>query len=168
MDVKELIQAICEEADHLKIWCAHHQNQGKDSKKGQTDKALATTHSDNAGGGRRHKGKCHNCGKPRHWARECRSSKKVENSSTQSAQVSSGAAKPENKLVGSTNIIVADDIEGNGFWMAIEEINHAQADHTEPDPFMGTSEQQEEEDAHAEFESTEDIFVCDESNSWMD
>jgi transposase InsO family protein len=168
VDVKELIQAICEEADHLKIRCVHHQNQGKDGKKGQTDEALAATHSDNAGRRRRRKGKCHNCGKPRHWARECRSPKKVENSSGQSRQASSGAAKPKNKPVGSANIIVANDIKGDGFWMVIEEIDHVQADHTEPDPFMGTSEQQEEEDAHAEFESVEDIFACDESDSWMD
>jgi gag-polypeptide of LTR copia-type len=40
MDIKEPIQAIYEEADHLKIWHAYHQNQGKDRKKGQTDKAL--------------------------------------------------------------------------------------------------------------------------------
>jgi hypothetical protein len=168
MDVKELIQAICKEADHLKIQHVHHQNQGKDGKKGQTDEALATTHSDNAGRHRRHKSKCHNCGKPGHWACKCRSPKKVENLSGQSAQVSSGAAKPKNKLVGSTNIIVTDDIEGNGFWMAIEEINHTQADRVELDPFMGTSEQQEEEDTHTEFESMEDIFTCDESDSWMD
>jgi hypothetical protein len=168
VDVKELIQAICEEADCLKIWHTHHQNQGKDSKKGQTDEALAATHSDNASGRRRCKGKCHNCGKPRHWARKCRSPKKVENSSGQSGQASSGAAKPKNKPVGSANIVVTDDIEGEGFWMAIEEIDHAQADCAEPDPFMGTSEQQEEEDACAEFESVEDIFACDESDSWMD
>jgi hypothetical protein len=70
--------------------------------------------------------------------------------------------------VGSANTIVTNDIEGDSFWMAIEENDHAQADRMEPDPFMGTSEQQEEEDTHAEFESAEDIFVCDESNSWMD
>ena len=52
--------------------------------------------------------------------------------------------------------------------MAIEETNHAQVDRAEPDPFMGASEQQEEEDARAEFESAEDIFACDESDSWMD
>jgi gag-polypeptide of LTR copia-type/Zinc knuckle len=71
VNVKELIQAICEEADRLKIWRMHHQNQGKDGKKGQTDEALTATHSDNAGGHRRCKGKCHNCGKPGHWAHEC-------------------------------------------------------------------------------------------------
>jgi hypothetical protein len=52
--------------------------------------------------------------------------------------------------------------------MAIEEIDHTQADHVELDPFMGASEQQEEEDARTEFKSMEDIFVCDESDSWMD
>jgi hypothetical protein len=66
VDIKKLIQAICEEADHLKIWHVHHQNQGKDGKKGQTDEALAATHSDNASRHRRCKGKCHNCGKPGH------------------------------------------------------------------------------------------------------
>ena len=56
--------------------------------------------------------------------------------SRQSAQASSGVAKPENKPVGSTNIIVTDDIKGDSFWMAIEEIDHTQAD-----LFMGASEQ---------------------------
>jgi hypothetical protein len=166
VDIKELIQAICEEADCLKIQHTNHQTQGRDSKKGQTDEALAATNpSDNAGGCRRCKGKCHNCGKPGHWACECQSPKKE-----QSPQASSGAAKPENKPVGSTNVVVADDIEGDGFWMAIEEVNHMQADHAEPDPFMGTPEQQkqEHEDAYAEFDSTEDIFMCDGPDDWLD
>jgi hypothetical protein len=79
----------------------------------------------------------------------------VENLSRQSAQASSGAAKPESKLVGSANIVVTNDIEGDSFWMAIEEIDHMQADCAEPDPFMGASEQQEEEDTHAKFESAD-------------
>ena len=167
VDINELIQAISEEADRLKIWHAHHQTQGKDDKKGQKDEALATTQSDNAGGRRRRKGKCHNCGKPGHWARECRSPKKVESTSGQSAQASLGAAKPENKPVGSTNVVVTDDIEGDGFWMAIEEVDHAQTDHAEPDPFMGASEQEEEE-ACAELDGAEDIFTYDEPDDWLD
>jgi hypothetical protein len=52
--------------------------------------------------------------------------------------------------------------------MAIEEIDHAQADHAKLDPFMGASEQLKEEDAHTKFESMEDIFMCNKSDSWMD
>ena len=169
VNVNELTQAICEEADRLKIRRAHHQNPGKDGKKGQPDEALAATNSsDNAGGRRRRSGKCHNCGKPGHWARECRSPKKEQNTSGQSAQASSGAAKPENKPVGSANVVVADDIEGDGFWMAIEEVDHAQTDRAEPDPFMGASEQEEAEDACAELDGVEDIFTCDEADDWLD
>lgn len=94
----------------------HHQNQGKDGKKGQTNEALAATHSsDNASRHRRCKGKCHNCGKPRHWARKCHPPKKTESTSRQATQASSGAAKPENKPVGSANVIVTNDIECDGF-----------------------------------------------------
>ena len=48
---------------------------GQGGKKDPTDEALAATAS-NDGKRRRRKGKCHNCGKPGHWAKECRSLKK--------------------------------------------------------------------------------------------
>ena len=63
-DLDALANHICKEADHLKLWCPKGGNQGG-GKKEATDEALAATTSE---GGKRHqKGKCHNCGKPRHW-----------------------------------------------------------------------------------------------------
>ena len=87
-------------------------NSGKGGKKDGTtdeaDQALAATED---GKKRRRKGKCHNC------ARECRSPEKEEESAgTKTAQ----APKPENKPVGSVNVVTAYDFEGDGFWMAEE------------------------------------------------
>ena len=67
-DLDALANHICEEADCLKLQCTKGGNQGG-GKKEATDDALAATTPE---GGKRHqKGKCHNCGKPRHWAKEC-------------------------------------------------------------------------------------------------
>ena len=83
------------------------------------------------------KGKCHNCGKPGHWAKECRSPKtdKEEGTGTQATQAQSTSTKPENKPVGSANIIY--DIKGDGFWMATDEaIDCTHLVRMEPDPML--------------------------------
>ena len=67
-DLDALANHICEEANHLKLQHAKGGNQGG-GKKEATDEALAATTSE--GSKRRQKGKCHNCGKPRHWVKEC-------------------------------------------------------------------------------------------------
>ena len=58
-------------------------------------------------------------------------------------QTSSSTPKPENKPVGSVNIVVAPDFEGDSFWMAKEETLDNDLTHivgTEPDPLLGTSD----------------------------
>jgi hypothetical protein len=82
VDPNILIDNISEEADCLTAQCKHNKSaKGQGQQGGAQDEALATT-----GEGRRRKwkGKCHNCGKLRHWARECRSQKKDDQQSGQS------------------------------------------------------------------------------------
>ena len=58
-------------------------------------------------------------------------------------QTSSSTKKPVNKPVGSVNIVVAPDFEGNSFWMAKEETLDDNLMHivgAEPDPLLGTSD----------------------------
>jgi hypothetical protein len=117
VNMDALTNQICEEADRLKS----HRGKGQGGKKDSTnDEALAATASDDRKQ-QRCKGKCHNCGKMGHWAKECRSPKKdrEESAGTLTAQASSTTPKPENKPVGSANVI--HDTEGDGFWMATEE-----------------------------------------------
>jgi hypothetical protein len=87
------------------------------------------------------KGKCHNCGKPGHWARECRSQKKDDQQSSQSSSTlnmstsqtqakqqpqqgsqpplyTSATAKPANKPVGSANAVANPNDEPDGCWVA--------------------------------------------------
>ena len=141
-DLDALANHICEEADRLKLRCTKGGNQGG-GKKEATDEALAATTSE--GGKRRRKGKCHNCGKPGHWVKECRSPKKEKSESastntSQTAQTQSSAPKPENKPVGSANAVVPYDFDGDGFWMAEEEATDkdlARIVSAEPDPLLG-------------------------------
>src|SRR5579863_6480055 len=108
-DTDTLISHICEEAERLKNRHTRDQPNKGGKKEGQTDEALAATGSE-AGRKKHRKGKCHNCGKPGHWACECRSQKKEEGASGQAAHSSSGtASRPETKLVGSANVVVAND-----------------------------------------------------------
>ena len=90
-------------------------NSGKGGKKDGTtdeaDQALAATED---GKKRRRKGKCHNC------ARECRSPEKEEVQEESAGTKTAQAPKPENKPVGSVNVVTAYDFEGDGFWMAEE------------------------------------------------
>jgi hypothetical protein len=133
VNIDALTNQICEEADRLKSRRAKGQGGKKDH---TTDEALTATASED-GRRRRRKGKCHNCGKQGRWAEECRSPKKdkEESTGTQSAQASSTSSKPENKPVGSANVVY--DIEGDGFWMATEEaVDRTHLASAEPDPLL--------------------------------
>jgi len=138
-----LINHICEEAEHLKNRHARDQPSRGGKKEGQPDEALTATSSENRRGQRR-KGKCHNCGKPEHWACECHSPKKEEGTTTQQGQASSGtSSKPKNKPVRSVNIVTVNDSEGDGFWMAKEEgkeATHAHEVSTEPGVLLNRPE----------------------------
>ena len=141
-DIYALVNNICEEADQLKLW--HTKGQGSQGGKEATDEALAAT--DSEGRRKRRKGKCHNCGKPGHWARECCSPKKETGVSAgmQATQAPSTPFKPENKPVGSANAVVPYDFEGDGFWMAVEEAvdeDLMRIVGTEPDPLLGASDE---------------------------
>ena len=141
-DLNALANHICEEADHLKLRHMKGGNQGG-GKKEATDESLATTTSE--GSKRRQKGKCHNCGKPGHWEKECQSPKKEKSESVsmntlQTTQTQSSAPKPENKPVGSVNAVIPYNFDGNGFWMAKEEVTDedlACIISTKPDPLLG-------------------------------
>jgi zinc knuckle protein len=131
-----LINQICKEAKRLKIWYRHGQS-SQGGKKEAMDEALAATNPE-SGKKRCHKGKCHNCGKMEHWAKECHSLKKDkdESAGTQATQMSS--SKLENKPVESANAAIIHDFDGDGFWM----VEGAAIDLTpliiaEPDPLLG-------------------------------
>ena len=72
------------------------------------------------------------------------------------------ATKIENKLIGLANTSVADDIKGNGFFMAIEEVDCAQVKHMVPDLLMGEADMLKEETC-TRFACVEELF--DESRS---
>jgi hypothetical protein len=88
IDTCTLIGRICKEDERLKAHCAWgKQNQGKNKRGSQTGEPLAVTSS--AGSKKKGcKGKCHNCNKAGHRARECRTPKKDVNWTAPAAQVS--------------------------------------------------------------------------------
>ena len=114
------------------------QSQKGGAKKEGVDKALAATGSTDRKG--RKKGKCHNCGKPNHWARECHSPKK-EQSATETSVSTTSTLKTENKPVGSANAVTRYDLEGDGFWMVVESKDRAQLISTNPDPLLQEGEE---------------------------
>ncbi len=112
VDTETLIEHICEEADRIKSSQPKtHPNSNQSGARTQAtrDKALAATGSE--GSKRRRKGKCHNCGKPGHWAQECRSPKKEE-------KLGNEAPKSETKPVGSANAVVTHDEDVDECWVA--------------------------------------------------
>ena len=145
VDTNMLIGHICEEAERIKNHRTGSQPNQGGKKDGQSDKALAAIGLEGGNKKGRRKGKCHNCGKPGHWARECRSKKKEEGASGQAAGSSSSGtdSKPETKPVGSANIVDADAIGGDGFWMA-EEVAPAQVMSAELDTLLEELDDSEE------------------------
>src|SRR5258708_3784616 len=129
-----LINQINEEVERLKIRHRHGQS-SQGGKKEATDEALSVTE-----GGKKkcRKGKCHNCGKMGHWAKECRSPKKNKDESAGTQAMQTSSSKLENKPVGSANAAVVHDFEGDGFWMVKETaIDLAPLAIAELDPLLG-------------------------------
>ena len=161
LDIDTLTMHICEEADRNRNRNGHGQQNHRSNRK-EPDEALAVTTS-GAGKSRHRKGNCHHCGKAGHWARECR--KKAAEEATQGGQARqaslSTTARPETWPVGAANFVAADDIEGNGFWMAIEGEEPAHTISTDPDPFLG------EEEEHVDFEADNESVPDDDSDDWL-
>jgi len=167
IDMSDVIDLVCEEADRIKQCCElkdHSQGQGKGRKGAQTNEALAATTSERSNNNNfanhRKKGKCNHCGKEGHWIWECRTKKQEEataQSSGQSAQASL-SSKPENKPVGSANIVTVDDedvSDDRGFWAIEEEEVHLCF--AEPDSRMDdTDSDNENEDFCTEIEESDE------------
>ena len=121
IDTETLIEHLCEEADQLKTRRGKSQSNKQSGGKNQAaaDDALAATGSE--GKKKRRKGKCHNCGKPGHWARECRSQKKEEKDredkpKQEKPENPEKPQKSETKPVGSANAVATSDSDSDGCW----------------------------------------------------
>jgi len=171
IDMLDVIDSVCEEADCVKTRCAlkdQSLGQGKGKKGAQTDEALAATtfeHGNNSNFANcRKKGKCNHCGKEGHWIQEC-CTKKQEEAAAQSGQAAQASlsSKPENKPVGSANTVTVDedDSDNRGFWAVEEEEVHMRF--VEPDSLLDDSDSDDEdEDFRAE------LGVSDDRLDWPD
>ena len=183
VDMSDIIDSVCKEADCMKICCTlkdQAQGQAKSKKGGQTDEALTTTSTSKDGNRKCHKGKCNYCGKEGHWIHECYTKKQEEatawNQSSQAAQVSlstSTSAKAENKPVGSANTIIIDEsADPYELWMVdqLEEDVHVHTDCVEQDLPRGKPawNDEEEVDPHAKPVAAETYFDWAKSDDWLD
>jgi hypothetical protein len=140
LDTDTLINSVIKELECLKNWRACSQRgQGEKKEEGLNNKALAATGSE---GSRREccRGNCHSCGKPGHWARECREPKENNATGASNTQKSGSTppAKSENKPTGSANTVAKYDFEGEGFWTIMkEEVAPALTFGADPDPILG-------------------------------
>jgi len=156
-DMTDVIDTLCEEADHIKTVKDLAQGQGKGknwSMPPAPDEALAATGTFEGSDSRRRKGKCHHCGKEGHWACKCHTRKREEataaaDQNAQAVQSNLGtASRPENKPVGSANHVTTDDDDSDdrGFW-AVEEVGHVHPNYVEPDPHMDDLDSDDEDKA---------------------
>ena len=169
--MSDIIQILSEEADHVTTRNASkEQPQAKGKKAAQTpesqpDEALAATNTLEGNNTRRCKGKCHHCGKEGHWACKCCTKKREEAAAAAVAAAANPGTtvKPKNRPIGSANAAFADDSDSDGFWIAKEGAAHVHPDCTEPDPLMGKSESdnEDEEAFHTETWAMEDDDTLD-------
>ena len=140
-EMDDIMPILLEEADRTKnLHAPKDQSQGKAGN--QSDEALAVSESSNR---TRRKGKCHHCGKEGRWVRECRTKKReeaaaAENQSGQASQANSStctSGKPENKPVGSANVVTVAYWDDGEFFMADEEVAAAHVERAKPDPPTG-------------------------------
>ena len=103
IDTETLIDPICEEAERLKNHRMRIQEGHGRCNNRQEVKDEAPSAGGSRGGRRRRRGKCHNCGKEGHWARNCRIPKEERTTTAQAARwhASSGVTtQPETNLMG--------------------------------------------------------------------
>ena len=74
--------------------------------------------------------------------------------------------------MGSANVVVTENDDGDGFWMAADEVDHAQIGSAEPDPLLDDPDDSEEvacahtEGAEIDLQwSSPDDWLCDD---WVD
>jgi hypothetical protein len=173
LSMTHLIQSISEEADHMKLHHAYHQQgPGKGKNVDTTDEALTITSLSGSCDTQRKRcpGNCHNCGKAGHWARKCHTPKKDKSTDMQLGQVSptTSTPKPDNKPIGSANTVAYMDNKGDGFWMVEEADKEVAPAHTvsmEPDPILHAPDNLEVPPAN--FDSLEEPFWGDDSKDWL-
>jgi hypothetical protein len=69
--------------------------------------------------------------------------------------------------MGSVNIVVANNIKGNGFFLAIEKVDPVQIKYMVLDPLIGETDMLMEE-THARFVCAEELFDWSGSEDWLD